>query len=131
MIEDGSTSQSSSQRGASLLERIQTQRQREQQESTPNQINVPHYSPHTNQTSESFPQGNMFTHAWRTSLVSPQADDQQESLLSVQESGEYSMQVYLLTFVSDVYGAFQALPVPIRWISWILLLWLAIWLLRQ
>ena len=42
---------------------------------------------------------------------------------------DYSMQNYLMTFVTDMYGLFQSLPVPARWFFCLILLYIAIKLL--
>jgi hypothetical protein len=150
------SSASSHRSGKSLLERIQAQRNREQQAaaSTPQQIQVPQYTP-VSQNGNYIDGGgspdaqigsNFFSNAWsnisdsmefRVSSIGGsgtetdlEARDALLSPTSQHDAAEdYSMGNYFMTFVADMYGLFQALPVPARWFFCLILLYIAIKLL--
>ena len=156
-------SQASQRSGLSLLERIQAQRNREQQSAaaessalspnTPQQIQVPKYNPVPSNNANNDPSppptsGNLFSSAWNTISAGmeqgmasiPQPDQEfdggtRDALLSPSSThsditgGDYSMSGYFLTFVRDMYGLFQSLPVWARWVVCLFLLYIAIKLL--
>lgn len=159
-ITDESGSASSQRSGRSLLERIQAQRNREQQAvaaamGTPQQIQVPQYAPvsqNKNYIDGGSPEAqaghssNFFTNAWSNisdsvelriasiAGIGTEADlEARDALLSPtvhnDTADDYSMRNYLMTFVADMYGLFQALPVPARWFFCLILLYIAIKLL--
>lgn len=161
MIVDETGSTSSQRSGRSLLERIQAQRNREQLAAaaaadTPQQIQVPQYTP-VSQNNNYIDGGSsdaqagsastFFTNAWsnisdsmeqRMALITGTESDleSRDALLpptahheSTDE--EYSMKDYLMTFVTDMYGLFQSLPVPARWLVCLILLYIAIKLLEE
>jgi hypothetical protein len=153
---DESASASSQRSGKSLLERIQAQRNREQQAaaaaSTPQQIQVPQYTP-VSQNGNYIDGGglpeagsNFFSNAWSNisdsmefrvpSIGGSAAEtdlEARDALLSPSSNHDatesYSMKNYFMTFVADMYGLFQALPVPARWFFCLILLYIAIKLL--
>ena len=111
--------------GASLLQRIQLQRQREQQMPPASTIQVPQYQPEA--PVENFAgggrdpeaNGNFWSNAWsnvQTSMESgmagiPPESQHQALLASDNDNHNYTMSGYFMTFVRDVYGAFLGLPV--------------------
>jgi len=134
----------------SLLERIRLQREREaaqQQQQTPQQIQVPNYGETTASGSGGSAaaldnNSSFFSSAWNNISQSmetgmaehPDHDgDMEEALLMAptsatdEQRGEqhYSMQNYFLTFVRDVYGLFLRMPVPVRIVAVIGLLYIA------
>ena len=153
---DESGSASSQRSGRSLLERIQAQRNRELQAaaaaaSTPQQIQVPQYAPVSQNINyidgggspDAQGSNNFFTNAWsnisdsvelRMASFAGSDVEARDALLSPtaahhDPADDYSMKNYLLTFVADMYGLFQALPVPARWFFCLILLYIAIKLL--
>ena len=108
--------------GASLLQRIQLQRQREQMPPA-STIQVPQYQPEA--PVENFAgggreaNGNFWSNAWsnvQTSMESgmagiPPESQHQALLASDNDNHNYTMSGYFMTFVRDVYGAFLGLPV--------------------
>jgi hypothetical protein len=148
---DDSASQSSQRSGASLLERIQAQRNREAaQAGTGNavptqQIQVPQYDRVAQQENGDGDLGNssFFSNAWNNisesmengmaSLqVAEEGDGMDDALLAPSSNHgdrEYSMTGYFTTFIMDVYNMFLSLPVWGRGIIVIVLLYIAIKLL--
>jgi hypothetical protein len=148
------TSQSSA--GRSLLERIRLQQQRELAPTA--QIQVPQYNPYptnnntmanqyaidygtdsnettANMQSSLLGKSTFFSDAWtnlQSSLETGGGEDTDALIVPSHQranNGEYSLKEYFLTFVRDVYGGFLRLPVVVRILVVILLLYIALELL--
>jgi hypothetical protein len=139
-----------SQQRLSLLERIQAQRNRELSHTAPDHISVSQYNlvqqPDSadHATTAAAVGSHLFSNAWNAMSASveqgrTQSDmgAQQDALLlppsahqrDLSTTGEYSMNEYFMTFVRDMYGVFQSLPVWARWVVCAVLLYIAIQLL--
>lgn len=122
---------------------------------TPQQIQVPQYAPVSQDLNyidgggspEAGLSSNFFSSAWsnisdsveqRIASIAgsgPEIDlEARDALLSPSAAhhdpaDDYSMRNYFMTFVADMYGLFEALPVPARWFFCLILLYIAIKLL--